>query len=135
MEPLEETKRTTESEDDTEETGKRKGESEELPEESARFGRGRWRDIPSDTEESRRTTTNRDAARNEKGEEQPSVVKAVTKKTFIQTPITVEEPVKKINFENKTPEPEEGDPRTKSTSGVCSAARDPGRVGERNSSL
>ena len=31
------------------------------------------------------------AARNEKGEKPLSVVKVVTKKTFIQTPVTVEE--------------------------------------------
>ena len=44
-------------------------------------------------------------------------MKVGTKKTFIQTPSTIEEPVKKINFENNIPEHEEEEPRIESTSG------------------
>ena len=53
------------------------------------------------------------------------VVKVVMKKTFIQIPITVEEPVKKINVEDKMPEPEEREPRIESTGGVRLAGATP----------
>ena len=122
---MEETKKTTESEDDTEETGKRKEESEEQPESPSELAVGAGGTSPPTPKNQEDDDDDREAARNEKGEEQLSVVKVVTKKTFIQTPITVEEPVKKINFENKTPEPEEGEPRIESTSGVRLAVATP----------
>ena len=57
-------------------------------------------------------------ARNEKGEKLLSVVKVGTKKTFIQPPTTIEEPVKEINFENNVPETEKEGQKVGSASGV-----------------
>ena len=49
----------------------------------------------------------------------------LTKKTFIQTPSAIEEPVEKINFEFNLPEHEKEEPRVEATSGVRVEAATP----------
>ena len=108
VELLEETEKTT--------------ESEEQPESSWEIVAGAEGTPPMKQKEQDDDYDDQTVARNEKEEELLSVEGVLTKKTFTPTPNAIREPVKQINFEFNLPEREENAPRVETTSGVRSKA-------------